>query len=163
MLRYFLPAVLFLFLAACSSPLKEGDANLGASYLGDASYEVNSLVVSVKDVNEITLNLHLSFNALVTPRESFIYSGTWSELRGLIRRLETRIKSQLLLKTLSLSPKVISRPKELHSTLTKEAQTVFDAEFKKWKKASYFDVKIVLSSFYFTNLSVGEIVRQRCW
>jgi hypothetical protein len=47
--------------------------------------------------------------------------------------------------------------------LTIRAQSVFDKEYSKWSKASYFDVKIAITSLYLTDLSVGKAPTPRRW
>ena len=135
-----------------------------ASYLADdRSYELEDIIVSVKNKKGEMTNLHVSFTAVVNQKEKFVSSGTYSELNGLIRRLETRIKANLIKKAIALDVGYISDSKRLHKVLADEAQSIFDTEYNKWKKSSYFDVKIEITSFYFTDLSVGKAVNCRTW
>ena len=135
-----------------------------ASYIGDQdALAFDSFTVSVKTKDGEPANLHVSLAALVNQEKHFILPDAYSELTGIIRRLETRMQYQLITKILSLDPETISNTQQLHAIVTAEAQSIFDAEYTKWKKSSYFDVEIVITSLYFTDLSVGKDTGTRRW
>jgi len=151
-----------IFLIGCETASTTKNQVYSASYLGDRdSYQFDSIMVSVKDEDNKTVNLNITFSAIVNPKESFISSTSYSELRGLIRRLQTRIRSQITQELLSLGP--IKSREAVHRKLIKKAQSIFDLEYKKWAKASYFEVKIVITSLYFTDMSVGKSPTSRRW
>lgn len=154
----------FVFLVGCETVSTNNNQVYSASYLGDRdSYSFDSMTVSVKDKNNKTINLNVVFSATVNPKESFISSTSYSELRGLISRLQTRIKSQIIQELLSFPTETITNRQLLHNKLTNKAQSIFDAEYNKWTKSSYFEVKIVITSLYFTDMSVGVTPTSRRW
>lgn len=154
-----------LFVAGCVSLQEQENKVYSASYVGDAeTYELKEVVASVRlnDKNEF-MNMHIVFSAIINPKEDFIAPSTYSDLRNIVNRLQSRIQSQVLAELLSMEPAVSLNLQKSKEIFTTKAQAVFDNEFKKWSKSSYFEVKIVVSSLYLTDLSVGKESSPRRW
>ena len=133
-----------------------------ASYVGDRfSVAFGETVVSVRvrDEGNKLHNLHVSLGAIINPRD-FSFAKTY-DVADIVRRQQTRINAQivgLLTEKSSLSTDTLA---SLRAQILNAAQEVFSKAYGQWSHAKDFDVQIVVTSFYLTDLSVGGAGQRR--
>jgi hypothetical protein len=172
MLKLLLLCPFLLFMLGCETVAQTDNRVSRASYIGDRdSYKFSNITVTVKNEKNKMLNLNLTFSAIINslknsaanPKKSSISYASSNDVRSIVRRLQTRIQSQIIQEVLSLNPAIIANQQMLHDRLLKKAQSIFDIEYNMWSKSSYFKVKIVITSLYFTDISVGKAPSLRRW
>ncbi len=170
-MKLLLTSAFLLFILGCGTVHQADNKVSRASYVGDSSsYKFTPITVTVKDKKGKMLNFNLTFAAIINsvknsheePSKSSSYTSSYDAV-GIVRRLQTRIKSQIIQEILYLKPAAITDQQVLHAVLQKKAQAIFDKEYDKWSKSSYYNVKIVITSLYFTDMSVGGEASPKRW
>ncbi len=156
--------LLSLGLVGCVTVPAPRDQTLSASYIGDRmTLEMEEIVFTV-GVSENTpassyQNLHVRLSAVVNPKAATGVS--LYDINDIFSRLQPRIRAHLI-ETFPIGRAVpMSSLQWLQGRITQEAQTVFNQHFAKWKHASAFEVQLVVSSYYLTDLSVGPAPQNR--
>ena len=153
-----------LLLTSCQS-VPTNDVASSASYVGDRAFRsFEEVVASIQalDVPGGLRNLHVELVAVVSSSasssdsSSSSYSLFFSEALGIVSRAEAGI-SAAIVETLTAArfasaTDLSSLKRQVEAT----AQGAFDATFRKWSRAGDFEVRIVITSFYLTDLSVGK-------
>ena len=164
MQKFSLLLCLPLMLGGCISVPPPAGETYSASYVGDRdSVSIAEVVVSVPAENnpDQFRNLHVAFSALINAQK--VSTGNQYDVEGIIRRSRTRISSEMVGE---ISDKGVIGIKDLGSLrkiLEQNAQSTFDSIFSKWSHADDFEVKIVITSIYFTDGSVGKTEQQFMW
>jgi hypothetical protein len=134
-----------------------------ASYIGDRSsvfFREVLAAVSVEGAARPNQNLHIAMAAIVNPVKS---SDDTAPAEQIIRRQEARIASEVLAVALA-SPTLNARElKTLRVTLASAGQAVIEKAMSQWKHGSLFEVRIVVTSLYFTDPSVAPSGPARAW
>lgn len=171
MLKSLLTSTLLLFMLGCGTINKTDTEVTRASYIGDTnSCDFSTITVTVKDEKGKRLNLNINYSAIIksydnTNRASgkdSSYASSY-DAAGIVRRMQTRIKSQVIQEVLYLKPTIITNQQMLHNILQDKAQSIFDKEYNKWSKSPYYNVRIVITSLYFTDMSVGGAPPSSKW
>jgi hypothetical protein len=156
--------LLSLGLVGCVTGPAPQDQTLSAHYVGDRmTLEMEEIVFTV-GVSENTpassyQNLHVRLSAVVNPKAATGIS--LYDVNGIVSRLQPRIRAHLI-ETFPLGRSVpLPSLQWLKGRITQEAQSIFNQHFAKWKHASAFDVQLVVSSYYLTDLSVGPAPQNR--
>jgi hypothetical protein len=152
--RLFVTASSLALLSCVTLPAGEGGSS--AAYVGDrASMALTEVVVSVPSPAAPGYqNLHVVLGALVNPKKVSLFSPF--EVEQIIRRAEPRISAHLLgiiLASGSLGAPDLPR---LRDRIAIEAQAAFGTLFGTWKHADEYEVRVVVTSLYFTDGSVGR-------
>lgn len=153
-----------LMLAGCVTVPPPAGQAYSASYVGDSgSIQVSEVVVSVPDGNKPGQyrNLHVAFSALINAK--MISSADQNNVEGIIRRSRTRISSEIVKEITSQGEIRINDLGSLRGLLEQKAQSSFDSVYSKWTRSAAFEVKIVVTSIYFTDGSVGTTSATRAF
>lgn len=118
-------------------------------------------MVTVRMWDAALLNLHIGLGAIVNPKKQTLSNP--HEVVGIVRRLEPRIDSRLVNSLADGESISADRLRSLQREITALAQSAFNDAFAKWSKAADYEVEIVVTSFYFTDLSVGRVKQERRW
>ena len=107
-------------------------------------------------------NLHVRLEVLINPRTVSWTSGY--DVDGIIRRLEPRIGARLS-DYLPIGKSIpLSAIAGLKDEIVREAQGTLLASYTKWKSAGDYEVQVVATGFYLTDLSVGTpVLPARGW
>ena len=144
-------------LAGCvTTPTPTGQAS-SAYKVGDrSSLSLGEQVFTIRLADGPTSelrNLHVRLEVLINPRSVSLSSEY--DVDGIIRRLDPRIKAKLadyLATGKSIPINGLARLKE---EIVQQAQTTLLASYSRWKKADDYEVQVVATGFYLTDLSVG--------
>lgn len=153
-----------LLLSSCRSiPTDEGASS--ASSVGDGAFRsFEELVASIQapDAQGGLRNLHVELVAVVSSRAASSASSSssyylyFSDALSIVTRAEAGISAAvvetLMAARLASATDLSSLKRQVEAT----AQGAFDATFRKWSRAGDFEVRIVITSFYLTDLSVGK-------
>jgi hypothetical protein len=153
-----------LFCIGCVTTPPPQDQAYSAGYVGDrTSVELDETVVTVWKAEGVTLplNLHVALGAIVNPRKTTLSSP--DEVAGIIRRLEPRINSRVVERLTGATSVTAERMRLLQSEVENIAQSAFNDAFARWSKAADYEVEIVVTSFYLTDLSAGRVRPERRW
>ena len=135
-----------------------------AYYVGDQySLYFNEIVVAVPSADKPAErhNLHVSLAAIINPKK-FSWSDEHDAAR-IVRRCTVRLCAVVVDDILKHGP---LSAKDLHmvaTSATAKAQETFDRVFKLWKKADKYQVEIVITSFFLTDVSVGRAPPRGFW
>ena len=154
-MRFLVIASSLAVLSCVTLPAGEGTTS-GAGYVGDrASLTFTEIVVSVPRAAEPGFqNLHVDLGALINPKKASRFSPY--EVEDIVRRTEPRISAHLLDVILAAGPIADPELTRLRDRITLEAQAAFDSLFGTWKHAEEYEVRVVVTSLYFTDGSVGR-------
>jgi len=142
----------------------QSDQASTAYYVGDrTSVNFDEVVVSIKvgDGNAALHNLHIRLGAIINPRSVSLTDP--HEVGRIVYRQQARISDrlvELLLNKGSLSPN--SLPK-LKMEIVDAARAVFAQAYSKWSRAKDYEVELVVTAFYLTDLSVGTHATSQRW
>ena len=154
-----------LFLTSCATLPPPPGQTSKAGYVGDydATYLGEIVVAVPTGVQENHyLNLHLSFSALINPKEATIESRY--NVRGIVQRFYPRMASEIVQVILNYGRISIQDLPPLRDKLVEKAQPDFDQIFSKWTNSDKFEVEIVLTAIFLTDGSVGRLSsRARHW
>jgi hypothetical protein len=97
-------------------------------------------------------NLHLSFSALINPREAAIKSSY--KAGNIVKRFYVRLSAIIVEEILNYGRISVQDLAPLRDKLVNKAQSEFDRMFSKWSHSDKFDVEIVMTSIFLTDGSV---------
>ena len=135
-----------------------------ASYVGDrASVNFDEIVVSLKlgEGSAALENLHVRLGAIINPRSVSLTDPY--EVGRIVWRQQARISDRLvdlLLSKGTVSPNSLPR---LKTETLEAARAVFAEAYSKWSRAKDYEVEIVVTAFYVTDLSVGAHASSPRW
>ena len=135
-----------------------------AAYVGDrTSIEFDETVVTVwkSGAGSTPLNLHIALGALVNPKKSTLSSP--QEVVGIIRRLEPRINSRLVETFTGATGLAPEQLRVMRTEVEQIGQAALNDAFSKWSKAADYEVEIVVTALYLTELSAGRVRPERRW
>lgn len=127
-----------------------------ASYAGDrASVNLRESVVAIRlsDAPAKWYNLHVTLGAIINPRSATF--STPAELTDIIWRSQSRMDARIVDIVSATGP--VADLSALKRQLTEAAQRVFSDAFSRWDKAKDYEVEIVVTSLYLTDLSSGKL------
>jgi len=116
--------------------------------LGDrASYGLEEVVVSLPLRGSDTLyqNLHVGLAVIANPVRQT--AGSSYEVEGLVRRLETRVRSRLVEVLASAGEQTLDSSGSLRQRVSVEAQDILEQSLSLWTYRSDYRVEIVVVSF----------------
>lgn len=155
-------AIALLF-AGCVTYPNNNDLAYGISSVGDR-YEssLKEIIISIPNVNENSYqNLHIEITAMINPTQKTL---TWtSDVRDVFRRLEPRIADRIITVVYEHLDDFPSSINTLRLYIAREAQKVFDDVFSKWKHSDEWKVELLVTSLYFTDVSVPMQTRRPMW
>jgi hypothetical protein len=153
-----------VILGGCINAPRTETATHSASYVGDRMHVTfDEVVVTVRMAGrgDVPVNLHVGLGAIVNPTK--LTTANPYDVADIVRRLEPRIDS-VLVRLLSDRGKLSEQEwRALQQEIVTRAQDAFNDSFSKWTKASHYEVEIVITSFYLTDLSVGRMQQPRRW
>ncbi len=135
-----------------------------ASYVGDrTSVSFDEIVVSLKvgDSNAALQNLHVRLGAIINPRNVSLTDPY--DVARIVSRQQARISDRLvdlLLNKGTVSPSSLAR---LKMETVDAARAVFAQAYSKWSRAKDYEVEIVVTAFFVTDLSVGTHASSQRW
>jgi hypothetical protein len=149
------------FVGCFTAPPPQNQGSI-ASYVGDRmSVTVGDTVVSVRvrDEGNKLHNLHVGLGAIINPRD-FTFAKTY-DVADIVRRQQARINAEIV--NLLTSKKGISMDtmSDLKAQILGAAQDVFSQAYAKWSHAKDFEIQIVVTTFYLTDLSVAAVGQRR--
>lgn len=151
------PTLLILSLSGCvTMPAPQGQT-YSAGYVGDRnSLSLSEQVFTVRVIDGASelRNLHVNIEVFINPKNVSLSSEY--EFTGIIRRLEPRVKAHLgdfvpVGKQVTIQSLV-----ELKNEIAREARNTFAASYSKWKHSADFDLQVVVTDFYLSDLSLGS-------
>lgn len=105
-------------------------------------------------------NLHVRFTAVINVKATTTADVLY-DVDYIVGRLQPRIRARLV-EVMPIGHSVsVQALESLKGTIIKEAQATFGNAFAKWKYADDFDVRLVVASYYLTDLSVGAASQTR--
>jgi len=137
-----------------------------ASYVGDrAAVNLSEIVVSVRagEGNGTWHNLHIGLGAIINP-QNVTLSDPYDVVR-IVRRQQARISSRIVERLTSKGTISATAFPAVRAEVAELARGVFSDAYSKWSRAKDYGVEIVVTSFYLTDLSVGNttVIRQSWW
>lgn len=152
------------FTAGCVTAPAPTDGVYSAYRVGDrASILFDEVVTTVRSSEwpNVPLNLHVGIGVIANPQK--VTTGDPYEVQDIVRRMEPRIASAVA-KFLSTRQQIAaSEHSQLQEQIERVAHAAFIESFKRWSKASDYEVQTVVTAFYFTDLSVGRTPAPRRW
>jgi len=120
-------------------------------------------VVSVRVPEEANklYNLHVGLGAIINPRD-FSLAKTY-DVADIVRRQQARINAQILDLVTSKGRVSTDALLDLKREIVKTAQDVFSQAYIRWSHAKDFEVQIVVTTFYLTDLSGGGAGQRHAW
>lgn len=146
-----------IFLIGCTTLSPPGGQTSKAGYVGDYdSADFVEIVVSVPTgIHENHYqNLHVSFSALINPREATVKSSY--KVSNIVQRFYVRLSSTIVEEILDYGRISVQDLAPLRDKLVNKAQSEFDQMFSKWSHSDEFDVEIVMTSIFLTDGNVGR-------
>jgi hypothetical protein len=158
-------AVLIAMPGCVTSPPPEGGMTSMAYAVGDrANVTFDEVVVSLplRGVSTPYQNLHVALRAFVNPIRT-THSNPW-DAQGIVQRCEGRMAARVSEALSSQREQSLSDTARLRELARQSAQAVVDEAMKKWESGADYRIEIAISSFYWTDASVGRIGAQnRQW
>jgi len=156
-------AFTFFIMSCATLPPPPGQTSK-AGYIGD--YDTSNLgeiMVSVPTGDKANQynNLHLSFSALINPKEATI--GSSYNVSSIVQRYNSRLSAIIVKEILIYGNISVQDLLPLRDKLLEKAQEEFNQMFSKWTHADKFDVEIVLTSIFLTDGTVGRNNRAYSW
>ncbi len=163
-MKKILIVIFSIFMVGCATlPPPQGQTSK-AGYVGDYdSILLKEIIVAVPTgiIENQYSNLHLSFSALINPKEVTI--GSTYDVRRIVHRFSARLSSIIVKDILAYEKITVQDLPSLRDKLIEKAQIEFNKMFSKWTYSKNFDVEIVLSSIFLTDGSVGSSYRPYRW
>lgn len=169
-MRLLMIILCLMLMASCATLPPSQNLTSKASYVGDYfTTQFSDIIVSVPtglaiptgNENKPHENLHLSFSALINPKEGSLSSKY--DAGDIVRRYYERLASNIVEEILSYGEVKIQDLPNLRNKILQKAQSDFDKMFSKWSHSNDFEVEIVLTSIYFSDECSTRSARQIMW
>ena len=134
-----------------TTPPPQGETT-SASYAGDrASVKLRETVVAIRvaDTQAKWHNLHVTLGAIINPKSATF--STSYELMDIISRSQPRMDARVVDIVSASGP--VTDLSALKRQITDAAQNVFTTAYSRWQKAKDYQVEIVVTSLYLTDLT----------
>jgi hypothetical protein len=106
-------------------------------------------------------NLHVGLAAAINPVKT-TYEGAYT-VGDILQRLEARIAARVV-EVLSSEKNIsLEQMPELRDQVARDAQAVVDEAMQRWKHGNEYEVKVLVTSLYWTDGSVGRVPASRRW
>jgi len=104
-------------------------------------------------------NLHVTLAAIINVKQ--VTSADFWDVERIVRRMEPRTSARVVDVVLGGGPVAPAELSELRRKILAAAQAEFDTAFVKWEHAPEFEVRLVVTSLYLTDESVGHTAPAR--
>ena len=159
-----------ILVSGCATLPPPHNVTSKASYVGDYyTTQFADIIVSVPtglalptgNENMSHENLHLSFSAIINPKD-LSFSSKY-DVGDIVRRYYERLASNIVEEILSYGEVKVQDLPVLRNKILQKAQVEFDKMFSKWSHSNDFEVEIVLTSIYFSDECGTRSTRRIMW
>jgi hypothetical protein len=151
-IRFILPAMAALLIAACAEAPIDPAPTSKASYIGDfSSTAMPEVVVSIPAPGAPGgfRNLHVVPVALVSQAPGVASSAYMLSAEFIVSRMEGRIRAALSETMTNAPPADAGDFKGFRARAIEKMQKTFDEEFARWTKSDEYKIKIEILSIWF--------------
>jgi hypothetical protein len=139
-----------------TTPAPEGQA-YSAYAIGDRTrVALEEIIVSLplKGATQPYQNLHVGLAATINPVKTTLYAPY--TVTDILQRLEPRISARVVEVLSDKKMSSLDDMPALRVQMAQEAQAVVDEAMRHWQHGAEYEVKILVTSLYWTDPSVGR-------